>query len=91
MHKDGIIEGTLSTAKNMSIWANGFSDCNQKIFPQHPDNKKYMEGWLKCLGLRAGYTGWERTCDDPKYEEGYKEGVAEKEGEKKPEGNSIWT
>jgi len=88
MHKDGIIEGTLSTAKNMSIWAKGFSDCNQEIFPRQPANKKYMEGWLKCLGLRAGYERQERTCNDPKYEEGYKEGLAEREEE--PEKTGLY-
>jgi hypothetical protein len=36
-------------------WHEGFENCVDKKFPQHIENKAYMNGWLEGLGMEAGY------------------------------------
>lgn len=44
-------------------WHEGFSDCHDKKFPQHIENKAYMIGWLQGLGMEAGYANIPATVD----------------------------
>lgn len=52
-------------------WHIGFSDANDRIFPKHPHNPNYMEGWLESFGMEAGYANQLPICEDPNYMEGY--------------------
>ena len=45
-------------------WHRGFSDADDRLYPQHPHNQAYMMGWLECFGMDAGYANQLLTISD---------------------------
>ena len=52
-------------------WHRGFSDADDRLYPQHPHNQAYMMGWLECFGMDAGYANQLLTISDENYLQGY--------------------
>lgn len=59
-------------------WHQGFSDSDNRLYPQHPHNQAYMMGWLHSFGMNAGYANQIPTVNDENYLEGYEQAQFER-------------
>lgn len=52
-------------------WHQGFNDFDAKEFPKHLDNKLYMMGWMKAMGMYCGYENFPTALNDTHYIDGW--------------------
>lgn len=52
-------------------WHHGFNDFDSKKFPEHLENKLYMMGWMRAMGMFCGYENLPASLNEAEYVEGW--------------------